>query len=134
MDRKTAEKLTEAALRQLVCAGKWGYGPWQSDRALDFAWDLEIRLLREALSKHRWSIQHEGDGCFEQIGVILAALAPFDNNSFDEARELFTQLRTSLLQGIDRWAARHSIPEESKSRYLQLLDRVGKRILYRSET
>jgi len=100
-------------------AGKWGYGPFDSDEAKDYAWKLEIKLLKEALKLKEK----------EEAAVILELLTHIKNNSLDKAKILYKQLRETLLLNIDEWANNnHSKPEQAKKEFLKLIKNLDKRI------
>ena len=79
-------------------AGKWGSGPYDSDSALDFAWELEIELLRKAKDILE---NHNCYSKFEKVGVIIDLLTHIKNNSVDEAEQLWSEVKEIIYREVD---------------------------------
>lgn len=101
-----------------VCAGKWGYGPFDGDSALDFAWELERQLLGQAANL-------DSNRAF----VILELLTHIDNNSVDENQEKWRSLRRGLLHKIREEAPHHRDPNIFVHERLDIIDKLDRRIL-----
>lgn len=105
--------------------GKWGYGPYDSDTALDFAWRVERDLLQEAVDM----VSDSGEEAFEEVGVLLSLLTHIDNNSVDENKALYKELKEMVLPRINEWAAAHEEPQEAEDEFEALFVNLDNRIL-----
>ena len=111
--------MTLAKALKRVTSGKWDYGPFASDHALDYAWELEYDLLKEA------DKQKDTDLAF----VSLYLLTHIKNNSIDKSKKLYRELRGKMLKGMEKDAHHHSEPAVYIHEKMKILDELDTRIL-----
>ena len=115
--------------KYLKRSGKWGYGPYQSDVACDYAWNLEIELMQKILEKLSTPNRSAGDG-FEESMVILDLLSHIKNDSVDKAKQLWQTIDLIFKSEIEKWSQPHENSYDAKSTLIDLLATIDKRIMH----
>lgn len=101
-------------------SGKWNYTPYGSDTALDFAWHLEIDLLKRMLKIDS----------IEENMVILDLLSHIKNNSIDEVKNLWKRVKEKIKPEIQEWAKPHKDKSEARKTLVDLMNKVENRIIH----
>jgi len=106
-------------------SGKWGYEPYQSDAASDFAWHVKKELL-QMIKDLDYS---QGTSDLDKSLVIFDLLSSMKGNYLDETKEMYKKIRTNILVAAPEWALRHSDPSAAKNILLNLIKTLDEKIL-----
>jgi len=88
---------------QKLC-GRWSYGPYESDASLDYAWELEKKLLNEALNLLKENKGVPGTNVIGEVAVVLHLLSEIENNSLDETKILWQEVKSKYLTMLEKYA------------------------------
>jgi len=110
-----------------VYGGKWGYGPFQSDHAADFAWELEYELLGKV--DDMLSGATENDTSLDNAFVVLELLTHIKNNSLDKNKKLYRKIREKALKIMDEESGEHREPQVYVHERMKIIDALDQRIL-----